>query len=44
MIRQAVLFDNFENGGLWETNGTTAASYELTGISGALDSGIFLAQ
>jgi ELWxxDGT repeat protein len=44
MLRQTVLFEGFDvsgNAGLWETNGTAAGTYELTGISGANASGLF---
>jgi ELWxxDGT repeat protein len=39
-----VLFDGFDlagHQGLWVTNGSTAGTYELTGISGANSNGIF---
>jgi ELWxxDGT repeat protein len=45
MLRQAVLFDGDDASGdvdLWETNGTTAGTYELTGISGAYSGGLFI--
>jgi hypothetical protein len=45
MIRQVVLFDGLDSAdtfGLWETNGTASGTYELTGISGASDTGIFI--
>ena len=44
MIRQTVLFDGRDASGygLWVTNGTRAGTYELTGISGANASGLFL--
>jgi ELWxxDGT repeat protein len=44
MIRQIALFEGLDTAlqyGLWETNGTVAETYELTGIIGALDSGVF---
>jgi hypothetical protein len=47
MIRQIVLFgglDAADTFGLWETNGTASGTYELTGISGASDTGLFLNQ
>jgi hypothetical protein len=47
MIRQVVLFnglDAADTSGLWETNGTASSTYQLTGISGASDTGIFIGQ
>jgi ELWxxDGT repeat protein len=44
MLRQAVLFEGDDASGhfgLWESNGTAAGTYELTGISGAFSAGIF---
>ena len=43
MIRQTVLFEGVDasgNNGLWESNGTVAGTYELTGISGANQNGV----
>jgi ELWxxDGT repeat protein len=44
MIRQTMMFSGSAASniiGLWESNGTVAGTYELTGISGALGEGIF---
>jgi hypothetical protein len=44
MIRQIVLFEGYDAGGysgLWETNGTAAGTYEITGISNVFDEGLF---
>jgi ELWxxDGT repeat protein len=44
VLGQAVLFEGDDASGrfgLWESNGTAAGTYELTGISGAFSAGIF---
>jgi ELWxxDGT repeat protein len=44
MLPNVVLFqgvDSSGHGGLWETNGTVAGTFELTGIAGAASTGLY---